>query len=69
MGRYSLKRNHARKEKMTEEIQARLTIHGMHNLKGHELKNLRKWIKHIADELQTEKPQVFVNNPRFTLYK
>lgn len=55
--------------KTKDEIRARLTIHGMGEMKTKEYNFLRKWIKTMAEEIAREKQEVFSKRFRATLYK
>ena len=53
----------------TQKIRARLTIYNHEELKGSKLAFFRKWIKAVAQEMQTQKPGELSKVFRATLYK
>ena len=57
------------KMKTKSDIQARLTVYGMSEMKSARLQFFRKWIMAVAKEMQKAKPSDYSKIYRATLYK
>lgn len=56
-------------KKKTDEIRARLTVHGMGEMTTKEFNLFRRWLTALAKEMAKEKQEIFSKRFRATLYK
>ena len=54
---------------MKDEIRVRLVINGFKKLSKLNREDIVKWLRETAKQIKKAKPQGYVKNPRWTLYK